>query len=213
MWAEFFFQHVKFLIVIVSISWVILIYLILRYSQILSAYLSSWVLIVLTSFSDINSEIIIFVLKFFLFHSVLTILNAIASLRDVDLVFSLFLSDFWVTWSLITSLIEIHISFSFRRFLTHQNQLRAFEYDRILMQYWIFLLKIVFIFTRSFHRISITNLCLFLLQFNSNYSCERLLLFECLIICLEIFLSLLNARSCMSREKKRLNVLSVISKI
>ena len=198
MWAEFFFQHVKFLIVTVSIPQMILIYLILRYSQISSAYLSSWILIVLTSLSDISSEIIAFVLKFFLFHSVLTVLDAIALLRDVDLIFSLFLLNFWVSQSLITSLMSVHISFSSRRFSTHQNQLRAFEYDRISMWYWIFLLKIVFIFARvsSLHRVSVS----FLSQFNSNYSHERLLLFECSITCPEIFS--LRCQSSLEQEEK-----------
>ncbi len=95
-WAEFFFQHMKFLIMIVNILWVILIYLILKYNQILSAYLSSQVLIILISSSNISSEIIIFILKFFLFYSVLNILIIITLLRDVNLIFLLFLSDFWI---------------------------------------------------------------------------------------------------------------------
>src|SRR5437667_5142718 len=120
--------------VAVSIPRVVLVYLTLRYNQISPAYLSSRVLIVLISPSEISPAIIAFALEFFLFHSVLAASVATASLRDVGLVSSSFSSDSWAFRSVITSLIGVHRSFPSRRSSTLQNQLRSLEYDRISMR-------------------------------------------------------------------------------
>jgi len=72
------------------------------------AYLSSQILIVLTSSSEISSEIIVFVLKFFCFQSVFLTLAVTALLRDFDFVFSSFSSDSWITQSLIMSLTDYY---------------------------------------------------------------------------------------------------------
>jgi len=135
--------------VAVSIPRVVLVYLALRYNQISPAYLSSRVLIVLISLSEISSAIIVFALKFFLFHSALAASAATASLRDVGLVFSSFSADSWAFQSVITSLIEIHRFFPSRRSSTLQNQLRVLKYDRLSMRYAIFLLGMMSIFTGS----------------------------------------------------------------
>src|SRR4030095_1977173 len=110
-WLEFFFQRVNFPIVAVNIPRVALVYLDLRYNQISPAYLSSRVLIVLTSPSEISPEIIALALDFFRFHSALSALAATASLRDFGFVSSSFSSDSWVARSLITSLTGAHRSF------------------------------------------------------------------------------------------------------
>src|SRR4030095_2695572 len=123
-WLEFFFQRVKLPIVAVSIPRVVLVYLDLRYNQMSPAYLSSLVLIVLTSPSEISPEIIAFALEFFRFQSAFPALAVTASLRDFGFVSSSFLSDFWVARSLITSLTGVHISFPSRRSSTLQNQFR-----------------------------------------------------------------------------------------